>query len=196
MAFEEKQIEALLKLVNRGVQSGAEVLNQMLGAQIEVDVPKVEEIGIENLGSRIVTSDDTLLTVVEMAFNGAITGNSGLVFEEEKAWRFVEKVAGDDAGSGGFDIVSAGVLTEIGNIVLNRVLGSISNVFSSSLDFVVPQFFQGNIARLWQNAAFEPAIVSGLFAATEFRVSDMATNGSIVLFFEESSYRYLTEKIA
>ena len=194
MAVEEKkQMEALSKLFSEGVKSGAEVLTQMLGAEIHLEIPAIEFLGPDGIRSEI--GEENTFTVVEMGFNGRLNGNTGLFIDEASAWRFVEQVAGDDAGSGEFDFISAGVFTEIGNIVLNRVMGAISNALSLSLDYVVPNFYQGDVARLWTPETEEMATMTGLVAHTRFEVSDLSTDGHIVVFFDQESFESLIRSI-
>lgn len=184
-------MEALTNLVNAGLQSGVQVLNQMLEAEIKMEVPSIRMLETGMLNNLLASINESSLAVVEMGFEGRLTGNSGLIFEEENAWKFVEKLAGDDADAEGFDFISAGVLTEIGNIVLNRVLGAISNALSLSLDYVVPTFYKGDLDRLWKDAEMEKSGIAGVVAQTRFEVEDMATTGNIILFFDKQSYQTL-----
>lgn len=193
MLSQQKTIEALTKLVNSGVVSGVEVLNAMLASDIRPDMPTIRVIEPYTMldAGQLLADDNSAFAIIEMGFHGSLKGNSGLVFQKENAWKFVEKIAGDDAGNGEFDFVSKGVLTEIGNIVLNRVMGAISNALAINLDYVVPNFFQGNLDRLWNHSPDK----AGLVAATKFRVDDFATEGNIVVFFDEASFSTLLSLI-
>ncbi len=194
MLSQPKAIAALTKLVNSGVVSGIEVLNTMLTSEIRPDIPSLRVIEPHTLPDHVpVIEDDpdSPFAVIEMGFHGSLKGNSGLVFQKENAWKFVEKVAGDDAGSDEFDIVFRGMLTEIGNIVLNRVMGAISNALAIHLDYVVPNFYQGGLERLWKRTADK----AGLVAATKFQIDDFATEGKIVVFFDEASFNTLMSLI-
>ena len=81
--------------------------------------------------------------------------------------------------------MSTGVYTEIGNIVLNSVMGYISNALHLSLDYVVPYYSEGGLAGLINQNE------SGLLARARFKVEHLATEGDIVLFFEPESYAML-----
>jgi len=191
MLSQQKTVETLTKLVNAGVVSGVEVLNAMLSSKISPDIPAIRLIEPYTLldgEETIVPADPEIpFAVVEMGFHGSLKGNSGLVFQKDKARQFVEKVAGDDADGEDFDIVSKGVLTEIGNIVLNRVMGVISNALAVHLEYIVPNFFQGELDRLWQHSPDK----AGIVASTQFRVDDFAAEGKIVVFFDEASFSTL-----
>ena len=187
---EEKRMEAMAALVNAGLKSGAEVLNQMLETDIRMATPAIQMLE-KDFEARLSQPATLPLTVVEMGFDGRLKGNSGLIFDEESARRFVEKVSGEAVDPDEFDFVSAGVLTEIGNIVLNRVMGAISNALSLSLDYVVPTFFQGELERLWRDTGVDTDELTGMMARTRFEIADVAANGNIVLFFDRDSYQIL-----
>ena len=195
MLSQRKNVETLTQLVNAGVISGVEVLNAMLSSKIKPDIPAIRVIEPYTLfdgeDAIAIADPDVPFAVVEMGFHGSLKGNSGLVFQKDKARKFVEKVAGDDADDDDFDIVSRGVLTEIGNIVLNRVMGAISNALAVHLDYVVPNFFQGDLDRLWQRSPDK----AGIIAATQFSVDDFAAEGKIVVFFDEASFSTLMSLI-
>jgi len=192
MSAHDKTLYALTRLVNTGVVSGVEVLNAMLASEIRPDVPSIRVIEPYDMDRETMVPEDSRFAIVEMGFNGSLQGNSGLVFPKDNAWKFVEKVAGDDAGEGELDFVSTGVLTEIGNIVLNRVMGTIGNALALNLDYVVPNFFQGTLDRLWKR---DPEN-AGLVASTQFRVDDFATEGNIVVFFDKDSFSRVMSLVA
>jgi chemotaxis protein CheC len=191
MPTHEKTIDALTMLVNRGVVSGVEVLNTMLASEIRPGVPTLRLIEPLNVEKDTVLNDNSPFAIVEMGFNGGLKGNSGLIFQKENARKFVEKVAGDDAGGEELDFVTKGVLTEIGNIVLNRVMGSISNALDLNLEYVFPNFFQGHLDRLWSQTPDK----AGIVAATRFVVDDFEAEGNIVVFFDEISFSTLMSLI-
>jgi chemotaxis protein CheC len=194
MAPDEKtQMDALSKLVTQGTKSGVEVLMQMLGADIVLDVPTIAYLDSDGTTTADISAGE-VFTVVAVGFDGRLKGNSGLFFEASSTGKFVGQVAGDDADEEEINFIAAGVLTELGNIVLNRVMGAISNALQLSLDYVVPDFYQGELSRLWQvDAARDP--LDGLLVRTRFEVSDMETNGQIAIFFEKASFQSVADKI-
>ena len=194
MQDREKRIEALAKLIDLGICRGAETLNTLLASSVSLETPSVKLFGTDDNDSDPLPLGEDLLAVVRMGFAGSLTGDSGLVFEKESALKLVERLAGDDMGTGDFDFSSTGVITEIGNIVLNSVLGSISNALKLSLDFVVPCFFQGDAEALFQIGA-EGSERTGLLVTTRFKVEDLRAEGSIVLLLEPESYEMLMSAI-
>lgn len=191
MPSRDKEIETLTKAIGAGLESGIEALNAMLPSEVRPYIPTLHIVDTKKADKDSLFESADLFSIVEMAFNGSLKGNSALVFSHDNAWKFMEKLAGDDSETGELDFVSRGVLTEIGNIVLNRVLGAVSNELALNLDYVVPNFFKGNPRRLW--IADEDR--SGLVAKTNFAMDDLDAKGSIVVFFEQSSFDTLTSII-
>ena len=185
---------ALERLIDLGVCRGADMLNILLHSSVRLEVPSLKTIDTQNLNLEAESLGVDVLAAVHMGFAGGLTGHSGLVFKKDCALRLVERLAGDDFGSSEFDFVSTSVLTEIGNIVLNSVLGAISNELMLSLDFIVPTFFQGGAEELIQLgcAGVERP---GLFAKTQFIMEELKEDGNIVLFLEQDSYDILISTI-
>ncbi len=179
----EKTIDALVELVNKGVISGIDVLNTMFSSEIRPDTPNIKIVDASDFDRKPEESEGSPFAIVEMGFKGGLKGTSGLVFPKENASKFVEKFAGDDSDIGEFDFVSEGVLTEIGNIVLNRVMGVISNALSLNLDYIVPSYFQGELEKLWTS----PSNNTGLVATTKFVVDNFDGEGNIIIFFDAPS---------
>ena len=194
MSDHGKHIAALERLIDFGACRGADMLNTLLKSSVRVEVPSLKIIDTQDLDVEVEILGVEILAAVHMGFEGSLTGHSGLVFRRNCALRLVERLAGDDLGSGDFDFVSTSVLTEIGNIVLNGVMGSISNELKLSLDFVVPTFFQGGAGELIQ-VGCAGVERPGLFAKTRFIVEELREDGNIILFLERDSYNTLISTI-
>lgn len=186
----DKQIDALSKLVNQGVSHGAAALNIMLSSDINVEVPFIKLLDTTEMIRSSMIIKEKMLAIVQMAFSGNLTGHSGLVFQKRNALKLVDSVDDDQLDISDFNVISTGVYTEIGNIVLNGVMGYISNALDFRLDYVVPKFSEGTIDNLIDNSA------PGLLARTRFSLENIEAEGDIVLFFEPSSYEALLAKAA
>ncbi len=188
MTVTEKQINAITRLVNQGVTHGATVLNTMLSSQVNVEVPFIKLLDEEAVRNSAIVREK-LLAIVQMAFSGNLEGHLGLVFQKQNALRLIDSLEGDGTEGEEFDVVRSGIYTEIGNIVLNSVMGYISNALDFSLDYVVPRFTEGGVDDLIDQNE------SGLLIRTRFNVEDLAADGDIILFLEPDSYERLLSKV-
>jgi chemotaxis protein CheC len=194
MTDQARQFEALEALVDSGVSRGAETLTVLLDSKVRLSPPTLRLLDTGSAAAEPLPLGKDILAMVSMAFDGSLKGDSILVFNRESALRLVKRIAGDDLGTSGFDFISEGVLTEIGNIVLNNVLGSISNALEFSLNFVVPCFFQGDAGTFFELSALDVKRIA-LFINTHFVLEGLQADGSIVLLLERDSYEVLMSAI-
>lgn len=196
MELTEEDLESLAEIVNIGVGRAASSLSILLGSAIELKVPQV----------RVVAASDTTLTQVDgisvkQQFDGAVAGKALLQFPTQTGRQLACLLTGYDELDEIPEFEISGVLAEVGNIVLNGVLGSLANITSSRLDYTVPEFYVGRtVSDLIASAAAPAQGGSVLIADTDFCVSSEGIHGSIMIAFEigalESLVQYLQELIA
>ena len=129
-------IDALQELVNIGVGRAAGVLNDMLASPIQLNIPEVRLLTPEELKLELKNQfGDSLLATVQLSFSGSFSGTAELVFPTESAATLVSVLTGEAPGTPDLDVVKIGALLEIGNIVLNGIMGSLSNALIEHLDY-------------------------------------------------------------
>ena len=95
-------------------------------------------------------------------------------------------LTGEDPKTILLDSISTGTLSEIGNIVINAVIGSICTMFDFKLTYSAPMYLEGNYEKL------SMLIRTGgnsiiLQARARFVIDMFAVTGDIVLFLELDS---------
>lgn len=186
MEPKEHHLDALRELLNIGVGNGANVLSTMLGTRINLQVPDIkildpgdtseliEELGLDDFSSVI------------LGFEGPFAGSAGILFPTDSASRLVSAVAGDSADGKSLDALRSGTLTEIGNIVLNGVMGSFGNILHKDLSYIVPYYFEGIVSDLLHGEMKSDTVL--MLAKTLFAVEQMHIDGTIILLLEVGSF--------
>ena len=82
------------------------------------------------------------------------------------------------------DEIRSGTLCEIGNIVLNGLMGSISNVLKMQLKYSVPTYLEGKIGNLTSARGNMSSDTKILLARTHFTIKELKIEGDIIVFFE------------
>jgi chemotaxis protein CheC len=121
---------------------------------------------------------------VQLAFSGPLNGNVALVFPYDNAVQLVSLLTGDEGSNTDVDGIRAATLEETGNIILNGVVGSISNLLQGQISFSIPYYSeQGGLpTRL---AAVQPAAGAHVvLARARFCVAEHEIEGEIFLFLE------------
>jgi chemotaxis protein CheC len=201
----DKQIEALKEIINIGVGHGAGVLNTMLNSHITLNVPFIKLLSPQSLKAEMEEYHEGIVATVQMGFGGSLAGNACLAFPKKSASKLVASLAGERFESNDFDSIQTGTLNEIGNIVLNGVIGSISNMLKLSLKYKIPIYMEGNIESIIDSIEgnIDTVVDSGkdqfdlaiLLARTKFTIEALATEGDILLFFELGSFETLISAI-
>jgi len=190
----ETQVEALKELINIGVGQGAEVLNSMLNSHINLSVPLIKFADKDSLSTILFPEIDSNLSAVEMKYRGSFSGNVELIFPKQDAAKLVTLLLGESFVEGEMDEIRSSTLQEIGNVLLNAVMGTISNFFSFSLRYSLPSYQEGNIEDLLSH--MDPQKSSVIICAhTTFSVANKEIEGILALFFALETFDELMEKI-
>ncbi len=128
-----EQMDALREMIGVGMGKAADMLNEMLESHIELKVPSLSIVSRSEFesGNHYSGLDGNKLASISLGFQGSFNGNSTLVFPEESAVKLVTALTNEEPGSTGLDSVMSGTLSEVGNIVVNGVMGSISNYLTN-----------------------------------------------------------------
>ena len=186
MTLTELQLDAFKELVNIGVGRAASSLNDMLESHILLEVPEVSLLEYDEMEG-IQGNMANELSCVQLGFHGSFTGVAALVFPPPSAVQLVSALTGEDAGAPGLDGLIAGTLNEVGNIVINSVIGTIGNILDRPLDFSLPNYLQGHLWELLKMGA-EPQRQQIILVRTHFTVMEKQLEGNIFLVFEAASF--------
>ena len=192
MHLSEDQVDALQELLNIGVGRAASVLNEMIESRILLQIPFIKVLSPLNLKQELEGRfNEDYLAAVQLRFTGSFCGAAELVFPTESASTLVAVLTGEEVGTPDLDSVRIGTLSEVGNIVINGVMGSIGNVLKQRIDYAVPTYVEDTI----ENLLLSDSNVAILLAQARFTIEQLPIIGDIILLFEVSSFDALLEAI-
>ncbi|HAG82857.1 MAG TPA: chemotaxis protein CheC [Cyanobacteria bacterium UBA12227] len=190
------QIDALKELINIGVGQAAGMLNEMIEFPIRLQIPEIRLLSpleLQNELKERMGKDP--LSAVQLGFSGSFTGSAQLVFPTESAATLVSVLTGETLESPDLDSIKISTISEVGNIVVNGVMGSIGNVLNRPLDYAVPTYAEEKIEHLLPiSQSHDDATV--LLAQAHFNIEELQVQGDIVLFFDVGSFEVLLEAIS
>jgi chemotaxis protein CheC len=185
----EEQLDALQEFINIGVGRAAGMLNEMVESPILLNVPVLKVFDAESLKREVVRRFNShCLSVVRLNFSGGFSGSAELIFPTESASTLVSLLTGENRDSPDLDEVKIGTLTEVGNIVINGVLGSISNLLKQQMNYMLPTYFEDTIEGLLASSYTFDKDTIFLLAQTKFEIKQLEIMGEIILIFEMSSF--------
>ena len=190
MAATEDQLDGLKEIVNIGIAQAASVLNEMVDSHIELEVPAILIVDPLNPEKSLSALGQGKHSCVQLTFSGSFSGSSMLVFPSESAVKLVFALTGKTPGSTDLDAVMAGTLNEVGNIVVNSVMGAICNMLNKHLDYSLPDYLEGTLMDLLRPKLLMPELTIVL-VETHFTVRDLRVTGNIFLILEVESLKNL-----
>lgn len=189
----DEQRDVLTELVNIGVGHAASTLNSLTGHHISLVVPEITIVSADSYHDKVNESLNHRLSSISMGFAGSFDGNASLMFPIESASILTACLTDERVDSQGFDELRTGTLSEVGNILLNSIMGSISNMLDASLNYSVPEYFDSTLEEVFTSNHWVGDAV--ILARTFFSIDEMKVEGHIFLFFKISSFKDLLAAI-
>lgn len=182
--------DALRELLNIGAGRAAAELNAMVETPIQLRIPAVELVSSEGLKQHQEPERGEPVATVQLPFSGTFSGEAVLGFPWSSASKLVTLLMGEEDDGG--NAVRATTLTEVGNILLNSVLGTMANVLSGELEYQVPVYKDDSDALLHRHCPEGAAI---LLTKTRFITSGHEIEGDIRVVLAGSGFSQLTAAI-
>jgi len=188
MPLNSDQQDALAELVNIGVGRAAASLSDLTAARVELSVPSVLVCDLAGLKAHVESGREPFETLICQDFKGGLSGRAVLAFPRTSALKFAQLLGNLAAVPDDQDLDLRGILMEVGNIVLNAVLGCLGNIAGVRLSCAVPELstetsvVQVMAAHL--SAVEQPEKHNVFLADVQFQVAERDICGSIAILFE------------
>jgi len=180
MHITPEHLDAIQELLNIGVGRAAGSLNQMLEKPVRLHVPSIKYESMEELSKDVPFQGESPMASVQLPFKGAYQGSACLLFPTESATTLVKLLAGGTTDPDTLNSLKEATLTEIGNIVLNGVMGSLANVLNNQLIYSVPFYQETSLQGLLRPSSSDLSEMA-LLAHTQFIIEDYNISGDIML---------------
>jgi chemotaxis protein CheC len=196
MELTPMRLDILQELINIGVGRAAGMLNRMVSTHIQLQVPELVVLSSKEFLTRYGTRSKEIFSAVQLTFTGHFSGLSALIFPPESASRLVGIILGNSVISPDeAEAMRVETLQEVGNIVLNGVMGSIGNILKENIVFSTPDYVEERFERLvfFGEHADDRAMV--LMARTQFTIKDHLIEGEVLILFSLASFDTLLAAI-
>lgn len=182
-------MDVLREIGNIGAGNATTAVAQMLGARLNMEVPKVQLMEASELGGAICDEEETIVGIFLEVLDD-IEGSMMFLMSLESAHIIVNKLMMRDPDyNEPFDEMDLSALKEIGNIIASSYLTALSTLTNMKIQPSVPYIAVDMAAAILS----VPAIQFGqygdnaLFIATEFG-DDKEMQGYFILMPEQDSY--------
>lgn len=182
-------IDVLREIGNIGAGNATTAISQMLGARLNMEVPKVQLMEASELGGAICDEEETVVGIFLEVLDD-INGSMMFLMTMESAHIIVNKLMMREPDyNEPFDEMDLSALKEIGNIIASSYLTALSSLTNMKIQPSVPYIAVDMAAAILS----VPAIQFGqygdnaLFIETEFG-DDKEMQGYFILMPEQDSY--------
>ncbi|NEQ36466.1 MAG: hypothetical protein F6K40_09340 [Okeania sp. SIO3I5] len=177
-------IQTLQNLLAIAIDKAGVTLNEMTDFPIIFQDTKVEATSYQKLHEQLTKIfGSEKICVTQLPFYGGFSGTSQLFFLTDSANILTELLTGEEPGSEDFEQAQIEMLTEIGNVVLNTVMGTMSNAMTKNLEYAVPKYLEDTLDCLLENMISSSAQTI-LLAQAHFMTEETQIKGDIILFFQ------------
>lgn len=194
--------DILKELFNISVGKAASMLSEIINRKILLNVPDVKVLDIKNKELKL---DDCLpkvlcgtLMVSSISFEEKLAGKANLIFPAEKMRTFINLCSNkkeiDEYYEMNFTDIDFDIIKEIGNIILNSIVGEIGNYLDINLNYTLPE------VRIFNRRDFTEDVENSeymhmLILYITFLIDDTEIQGAIVIDLTLNSLTELIKKI-
>lgn len=193
MKLSEFEEDAIAEAVNIGIGRAASSLSEMVGAMVSLNVPSVRFCTCADACKQDSFAGGGPITSITQEFAGNISGSAAIVLSENDAVTLAQLLHGDAPIATSLDILQQGILEEVGNIILNGVLGSLSNLLKAQFSYGILKFQtdEDGLLGLAVSSSDPNNHRDVLIANTRFDVRERSIHGSLLIVFDVGSVQVL-----
>lgn len=188
-------IDALKEIVNIGAGRSAALLAEMTHRRIVLTIPDVQIINSDELCTVHGFDSTRSVATVSLVFKGVISGQTALMIPPQSAANLVSLLVHEEYDKAELDAVMVETLKEVGNIIVNGIMGSISNILGERFTYSVPVYQQASVVSLMAGSRFGPC-KDLIIAHTLFRVHEGDIEGNILVILELGSLDVFIDRIS
>ncbi|MCH7688775.1 MAG: hypothetical protein IH899_19190 [Planctomycetes bacterium] len=190
--FSSEQVKNLSNVAHQGTGRAGKALSSLIGEQVELSESSVEVRTRTEIEEELSRFNNGFPMLVTQDFHGKISGRAGLFFRDHSGTNLAHLLMEEDEISSETQDVLFEILLEVGNIVLNGVMGSLSNMARDQMSYSIPRISVGpEIIQAFSKVA----ALSGdnecanLVLKVDFNFAEHQIQGSLFVVFDLQTVR-------
>jgi chemotaxis protein CheC len=190
--FSSQFVDAISEIVNIGMGRAASQLNLMVSSKVVLQVPRVTVLDEKEIVNTMGNFGNQELFCVGMNLSGDLAGMAKLLFMPEGASKLVSLLTHQPLDSPDLDSLKIEVLNEVGNILINSVVGSLANICHVKLLYSIPNYKEGTLGEIVKAEGEMGKVVA---VDTAFNIKEYLIEGKMLLLFHIDSIDTLVKSI-
>lgn len=192
------QTDALCECINIGVGQAAAVLSELAGEQIDLVIPSIKTVQLHSVREHLDNHYDKWHSCVLLEFSSKFSGDAVLIFSGKAANGWAELISSHqfDDEIELTDDMKNDFLLEIGNILINGCIGSISNMMEIECDFSIPHIFNRITSELFDDMLDrDHSDDFGMIITTTLKAQGKSVTTDLFLTLKNNSMPFFIETI-
>ena len=194
MNLSELELDALTEIFNLGVGQAADALSQIAGETVLLSVPRVMATTQQLLAAQMEAQGCRTLCAVRQRFLGVMETDAVLMFPVDRSLLLVQMMVGSDVPLEQLGEMEQDALAEIGNILLNGIVGSMADVLHMTFEGALPTVEQGSAADVLRADREDAGSVLNL--EVDFEIAAHEIRGFIAFMLDIKSINFLKTHLA
>ncbi len=193
IVLDEMERDVVTELFNIGVGHAAAAFGQLTREKVQLAVPRVDIVSYTEASDLLATATGEPMIGIRQDFEGPLTGVAALIFPERRSLEIVRAAIDDRFPLDDVSELERETLLEIGNIILNSCLASISDMLGMTTAASLPHLVHSTPPELLDNLSARTSIDRiVLFLHIDFSVSRLNVSGYLLFILGvEGSARFL-----
>ena len=119
--------DAFKEIFNIGMGRAANALSKLVYEKVKLSVPRLDVLPRDQLQAAVAENFQDDLAVIRQDFTGSAKGIAFLLMSKESGRRLVDALVHGSEGAAEMDNADQELLVEVGNILINALVGSMAN---------------------------------------------------------------------
>ena len=119
--------DAFKEIFNIGIGRAANALSKLVYEKVKLSVPRLDVLPRDKLQQTVTENFDGDLALIRQDFKGSARGIAFLLMSKESGRRLVNALVHGSEATSDTDAADRELLVEIGNILINALVGSMAN---------------------------------------------------------------------
>jgi len=136
MKVDVQSLDTFNQLAHEGAQAATDAMAQMTGIDTHVEVTRIMLVERAALGEELA---DHSFVGIQFGFEGALTGETVLVFEQDQSAAIAETLLGPDVNTR----MAQSSIKEVGNIMMSGFLDGWADFLTATIEHDPPTYIEG-----------------------------------------------------
>jgi len=185
----------LMEIMNIGLGRAGSVLSELVGAKVNLTIPEVAIHKAGEIHNNLELFKDEMVISVTQNFSGILSGDAILVLSNYSGLLLTHRLNQYISENDEIESGKKETTIEVGNIVLNSLVGSWSEILSDHFKFGVPRYRECTLPelinqRLEQNAHGNSEMYA-VCGNAHFDITEFFIMGTIITLFDKNSVEKL-----